>query len=179
MWNRQMCYNQGRAGAGRVEVSTSKCKKIIVSRMKPTDKESESIESTSTSETLSMQCRRHLSGTWWTCFIYQTFTYWSRFTTEQQFVFLPNFGRERNRCLPVLGSPHRMVAEWVGGSAKIWVQAHKNAWHVPWSTANSLYTFPIAEGDNECPLPSGMLTQVLLQHVDQCMRHEDVVKRIC
>ena len=61
---------------------------------------------------------------------------------------------------------------------KIWVQAYKNAWHVPWSSANSLYTFPTAEGGHECPLPSGVLTQALLQHVDQCMRHEDVVKKI-
>ena len=29
---------------------------------------------------------------------------------------------------------------------KIWVQAYKNAWHVPWSTTNSLYTFLTAEG---------------------------------
>jgi len=43
-----MCQNQGRAGAGRNEVSTSTCKKCILSRMKPTDKESESIESTLT-----------------------------------------------------------------------------------------------------------------------------------
>jgi len=28
------------------------------------------------------------------------------------------------------------------GLQKIWVQAYKNAWHVPWSTANSLYTIP-------------------------------------
>jgi len=63
------------------------------------------------------------------------------------------------------------------GLQKIWVQAYKNAWHVPWSSTNSLYTFPTAEGGHECPLPSGVLTQALLQHVDQCMRHEDVVKK--
>ena len=60
----------------------------------------------------------------------------------------------------------------------MWVQAHKNAWHVPWSSANSLYTFPAAEGGHECPLPSGVLPKALLQHVDQSMRHEDVVKTI-
>jgi len=57
----------------------------------------------------------------------------------------------------------------------MWVQAHKNTWHVPWSSTNSLYTFPTAEGGHECPLSSGVLTQALLQHVDQCMRHENVV----
>jgi len=59
-----MCENQaeGRTGAGRVEVSTSICRKCILSRMKPTDEESESIESTSTSEVPSMQFRRQLSG---------------------------------------------------------------------------------------------------------------------
>jgi len=38
--------------------------------------------------------------------------------------------------------------------------------------------FPTAEGGHECPLASGVLTQTLLQHVDQCMRHEDVVKTV-
>ena len=75
------------------------------------------------------------------------------------------------------------LIEWthseLEGLQKIWVQAYKNAWHVPWSTTNSLYTFPTAEGGHECPLPSGVLTQVLLQHVDQCMRYEDVVKKLC
>ena len=64
------------------------------------------------------------------------------------------------------------------GLQKIWVQAYIGAWHVPWSRANSLYTFPTAEGGHECTLPSGVLTQALLQHVDQCMRHEDVVKKM-
>jgi len=44
------------------------------------------------------------------------------------------------------------------GLQKIWVQEYKNGWHVPWSTANSLYTFSTAEGGHECPLPSGVLT---------------------
>jgi len=61
---------------------------------------------------------------------------------------------------------------------KIWVQAYKNTWYVPWSSANSLYTIPTAEGGHECPLLSGVLTQASLQHVDQSMRHEDVVKKI-
>jgi len=65
------------------------------------------------------------------------------------------------------------------GLQKIWVQVYKNAWYVPWSGANSLYTFPAAEGGHECPLPSEVLTQALLQHVDQCMRHEDVIKKLC
>jgi len=75
------------------------------------------------------------------------------------------------------------LIEWsqseLKGLRKIWVQAYKNAWHVPWLSANSLYTFPTAEGGHECPMPSGVLTQALLQHVDQCMRHEDVVKKSC
>jgi len=64
------------------------------------------------------------------------------------------------------------------GLQNIWVQAYKNAWHVPWSTAKSLYTFPTAKGGHECPLQSEELVQALLQYVDQCMRHEDVVKTI-
>jgi len=72
------------------------------------------------------------------------------------------------------------LIEWsqseLKGLQKIWVQAYKNAWHVLWSSANSLYTFPTAEGGHQCPLSSGVLRQALLQHVDQCMRHEDIVK---
>jgi len=75
------------------------------------------------------------------------------------------------------------LIEWsqseLEGLQKIWVQAYKNTLHVPWSSASSLYTFPTAEGGHECPLLSRVLTQALLQHVDQCMRHEDVVKKLC
>jgi len=74
------------------------------------------------------------------------------------------------------------LIEWsqseLEGLQKIWVQAYTNAWHVPWSSANSLPNCTTAEGGHECPLPSGVLTQALLQHVDQCMRHEDVVKKL-
>ena len=59
------------------------------------------------------------------------------------------------------------LIEWsqseLEGLQKIWVQAYKYAWHVPWSSANSLYTFPTAEGGHECPLPSGVLTQACRQ----------------
>jgi len=75
------------------------------------------------------------------------------------------------------------LIEWsqseLEGLQKKQVQAFKNAWHVPsWSSTNSLYTFPTEECGHECPLPSGVLTQALLQVVDQCMRHEDVIKKI-
>jgi len=51
-------------GGGRQGRSvTINMQKMQLSRMKPTDKESESIESRSTTETPSMQCRRQLSGT--------------------------------------------------------------------------------------------------------------------
>jgi len=73
------------------------------------------------------------------------------------------------------------LIEWsqryLEGLQKIWVPAYKNAWHVPWSTDNFLYTFPTAKGGHWCPMPSGVLKQALLQHVDKCMRHEDVVKK--
>jgi len=62
------------------------------------------------------------------------------------------------------------LIEWwqneLEGLQKIWVQAYKNAWHEPWSSINSLHTFPTAEGGHVCPLPAGVLTQALLQHVD-------------
>jgi len=53
---------QGGGRQGR-SVNINVRKKCILSRMKPTDKERESIESTSTSEMPSMQCHRQLSGT--------------------------------------------------------------------------------------------------------------------
>ena len=65
------------------------------------------------------------------------------------------------------------------GLQKNWVQAYNNAKHVPWSSVNSLYTFPTAEGGHECTLPSGVLTQALLQHVNQCMRHENIIENLC
>jgi len=62
---------------------------------------------------------------------------------------------------------------------KILVHMYRNAWHVPWSTATSLCTFPTAVGGHECPLPSGILTQALLRHsaCDQCIRHEHAGKK--
>jgi len=39
------------------------------------------------------------------------------------------------------------IIEWsqreLEGLQKIWVQAYKHAWLISWSTANSLYTFPV------------------------------------
>jgi len=68
------------------------------------------------------------------------------------------------------------------GLQKIWVQAYKNVWHVSCHGQAQALCTPSqlhSEGGHECPLPSGVLTQALLQHVDQCMRHEDVVKKLC
>ena len=36
----------------------------------------------------------------------------------------------------------------------------------------------VALSGHKCPLLSGVLTQALLWHVDQCMQFEDVVKKI-
>jgi len=58
------------------------------------------------------------------------------------------------------------IIEWsqseLEGLQKVWVQANKNAWHLPRSTTQSLYTFPNAERGQECPLPSGVLMEALL-----------------
>jgi len=68
------------------------------------------------------------------------------------------------------------------GLQKIWVKAYKNVRHVTYHGQLQIpyryTTFPTAESGHECPLPSGVLTQALLQHVDQCMLHEDVVNAI-
>jgi len=69
------------------------------------------------------------------------------------------------------------LIEWSQGELeslqKIWVQAYKNAWQVKRKFSVHL------PNCHECPLPSGVLTQALLQHVDQCMWHDDVVKKLC
>jgi len=56
------------------------------------------------------------------------------------------------------------------------VQAYKNAWHLPWSTASALFIFPKTHAGMESTLPMAVLTQELSLHAETCMRHEDVVK---
>jgi len=45
------------------------------------------------------------------------------------------------------------LIEWsqseLEGLQKNWYKRIKNPWHVPWSSANSLYTFPTAEGGHQ------------------------------
>jgi len=47
------------------------------------------------------------------------------------------------------------LIEWLQseleGLQKIWVQAYKNAWHVPWSSANSLYIFQLQRVATSAP----------------------------
>jgi len=61
---------------------------------------------------------------------------------------------------------------------RLYVQAYKNAWHLPRSTASSLCIFPKTRGGKASTLPMAVLTQELLLHAERCMRHEDVVKKI-
>jgi len=58
------------------------------------------------------------------------------------------------------------------------VQAHKNAWHLPWSTAIALSTITKAHAGKESTLPMTVPTQELLPHAESCMRHENVVGKI-
>jgi len=58
------------------------------------------------------------------------------------------------------------------------IQAYKNAWHLPRSTASALFIFPKTHAGKESTLPMAVLTQELFQHADRCMRHEDVSKKI-
>ena len=54
------------------------------------------------------------------------------------------------------------------GLPKIWVQAYKNVWHVPWSSANSLYTLPTAEGGKSLPkIDFGTLYNMLMIQISQ------------
>jgi len=57
------------------------------------------------------------------------------------------------------------------------VQAYKNAWHLPQSTASALFIFPKTHAGKESTLPMAVLTQELLLHAERCMRHEDVPEK--
>jgi len=61
---------------------------------------------------------------------------------------------------------------------RLCVQAYKNAWHLPRSTASALFIFPKTHAGKESTLPMAVLTQELLLHAERCMRHEDVFKKI-
>ena len=61
---------------------------------------------------------------------------------------------------------------------RLCVQAYKNAWHLPQSTASALFIFPKTHAGKESTLPMAVLTQELLLHAERCMRHEDVSKKI-
>jgi len=58
------------------------------------------------------------------------------------------------------------------------VQAYKNAWHLPRSTASALFIFSKTHAGKDSTLPMAVLTQELLLHDERCMRHEDVVNKI-
>jgi len=58
------------------------------------------------------------------------------------------------------------------------VQAYKNAWYLPRSTASALFIFPKTYAGNESTLPTVVLTQVLLLNTERCIRHKDVAKKI-
>jgi len=61
---------------------------------------------------------------------------------------------------------------------RLCVQAYKNAWHLPWSTASAFFIFPKTHAGKESTLPVAVLTQEVLLHAERCMRHEDVSKKI-
>ena len=60
---------------------------------------------------------------------------------------------------------------------RLCVQAYKNAWHLPRSTASDLFIFPKTHAGKESTLPIAVLTQELLLHAERCMCHEDVSKK--
>jgi len=57
---------------------------------------------------------------------------------------------------------------------RLCVQAYKNAWHLPQSTASALFIFPKTHAGKESTLPMAVLTQDLVLHAERCMRNEDV-----
>jgi len=73
------------------------------------------------------------------------------------------------------------LSEWseseLNDVKRLCVQAYKNAWHLPWSTASTLFIFPKTHAGKESTLPMAVLTQELLLHAERCMQHEDVSTR--
>ena len=74
------------------------------------------------------------------------------------------------------------LTEWseseLNNVKRLCVQAYKNAWHLPRSTASALFIFPKTHAGKESTLPKAVLTQELLLHAERCMRHEDVFNKI-
>jgi len=75
------------------------------------------------------------------------------------------------------------LIEWSESELKdvkrLCVQAYKNAWHLPKSTASALFIFPKTHAGKEGTLPMAVMTQELLLHAKKCMRHEDEFKKSC
>ena len=61
---------------------------------------------------------------------------------------------------------------------RLCVQAYKNAWHLPRSTASALFIFPKTHAGKESTLPMAVLTQELLLHAERCIQHEHVSKKV-
>jgi len=61
---------------------------------------------------------------------------------------------------------------------QVCIQAYKNAWHLPRSTASALLIFPKTHAGKESTLHMAVLTQEMLLHAERYMRHEDVSNKI-
>ena len=61
---------------------------------------------------------------------------------------------------------------------KLWIQAYKNAWHLPQSTASDIFTLPVEQGGLGLPRPLGIMTQEICRHIQRCLRHEDAAKHL-
>ena len=62
---------------------------------------------------------------------------------------------------------------------RLCVQAYKNAWHLPRSTASVLFIFPKTHAGKESTLPMAVLTQKLLMHAECCMPRDACDMRTC
>ena len=62
---------------------------------------------------------------------------------------------------------------------RLFVQAYKNAWHLPLPTASALFIFPKMHAGKESTLLMAVLTQELLLHAERCMQHEDMSNKSC
>jgi hypothetical protein len=58
------------------------------------------------------------------------------------------------------------------------VQANTWAWGLPWTTASDVFTLPSVVASKEYPRPIGIMAQELRQHLQRCLKHEDVARQL-
>ena len=91
----------------------------------------------------------------------------------------------RELFLSTAGSVFRFSAAqvpWTTGELdkllSLWTQAYKRAESLPDGTASDIYVFPKKWGSKELLTPYCVLAQELCNHIQRCLKHDDVLRAI-